>query len=425
MEIKQVYSFLNNIVRQTTGISDVDVEDARGLVDLGERVLSSNTNLENFFNTIYDVTAKTIISNRPYTARVKALMMDTFTFGAILRKIYVDPMKARENVSWDIDDNSGAGKEYTPIFVVKPSVKTKIFSGLNSWEFDTAIPDVQIRSAFHNEQEMVALIDAIYTSLENSISLALEAMAQTTYGTMIADRLINYTNPDSLVGHPTTRTVVDLREEYNAFYGLEDGDAGYIETAAQFNSTPECYRFAGKVIKETIDHMEQMSVTFNTQGYHRHTPKSKLRVTMIEDWVSAFDTYLQSDVFHNELTKLPNYVSVPYWQGSGDDWSTDNTRKVALKVQTSYAKDSDGEPKEYEVEQDGIVCMLSDMEAMGMTINNERRKSVYDPRHEVTCVYAKADKGYYIDPSENCVIFVVTDEIATPTDLNPPSPPGS
>ena len=59
--------------------------------------------------------------------------------------------------------------------------------------------------------------------------------------------------------------------------------------------------------------------------------------------------------------------------------------------------------------------MLSDYEAMGVTMNKERRKSVYDNLHEVTCVYDKADKGYFVDPTENCVVFVVADSITTPT----------
>lgn len=408
-----VYSFLNDVCKQTTGFEGVSVKDAQDLVRLGNDVLSSDTNVENFFGTIYDLTAKSIVNVRPYSAKVKSLMMDTFTFGAIMRKIYVDPMKSRPSESWDIDDNNGAGKEYTPIFIVKPTVKMKVFSGINTWEIDTSVPDVQIRSAFRSAEEMAVLIDAIYTALENSMQLDLEVMAQTVYGTMIANRIIYEKNPDNVTRTNKARVLVDLRDEYNKFYGLESGDAGYLATADDCNRTPEFYRFASKTINDVIGYMEQMSGTFNTDGYLRHTPKEQLRVTMIHDFVSSFSAYLQSDVWHNELTKLPNYVETNFWQGSGDDWT--ETRKIALKVKSNYT--ADGEEKGYSVTQDGVVCVISDVEAMGMTIDNQRRKAVYDPRHEVTAIYEKADKGYFVDPSENCVVFVVADAIATPTEV--------
>ena len=65
-----------------------------------------------------------------------------------------------------------------------------------------------------------------------------------------------------------------------------------------------------------------------------------------------------------------------------------------------------------------------------MTIDNERMYSVFDRRHEVTAIYKKADKGYFVDPTENAVIFVVADpkstittqdvsSIATPTEYTP------
>lgn len=411
MEVKQVYSFLNDVCKQTTGFEDVSVVDAQGMVSLGNQVLSSTENTENFFGTIYDMTAKSIVNVRPYQAKVKSLMMDTFTFGAIMRKIYVDPMEARESAHWDIDDNNGAGKEYSPIFIVKPKVRIKIFSGIDTFEIDTAIPDIQIRSAFRDASEMAALIDGIYTSLENSMNLRLEVLAQTVYATMIANRIIYDTNPDNVTRTSKAKVLVDLRKEYNDFYGLEVGDAGYLATKKQALSTPEFYRFASKTINDIIGYMEQLVQTFNTDGYLRHSGKDRLRVTMLHQFISAFNVYLQSDVWHNELTKLPNYVEVNYWQGGGTNWEDND--KIAIKCESYYT--SDGVAKGFEVEQDGIVCLLTDVEAMGMTIDNQRRKSVYDPRHEVTAVYAKADKGYFVDPSENAVVFIVADAIATPT----------
>lgn len=388
MVVKQVFNFVNEVIRQTAGLSAVEVVDAQGLVALGNEVLSSDTMVENFMGVLYDKTAKMVVSNRPYDGRVKQLMMDTFTFGAILQKIYVAPMEAKDSPQWGVEDEM----EYTPIYIVKPQVKQKIFSGIDTWEFDTAIPDVQIRSAFTSAEQMAVFIDAIYVSLENSMNMSLEVLANTVYATMIANRII-----ETKVNSRGANTVVDLLAGYKAHTGDN------AMTAAKAKTSPEFYKYAGMIMKQTIMRMEQMGTTFNTEGYYRHTPREMLNVAMVADFVAGFDTYLQADTFHNEITALPNYTEVPFWQGSGTDWN--GTRKINIKTQG------------HTVNQDGIVAIFADIEAMGMTIDNQRQKSVYDGRHEVTAVYNKADKGYFCDPSENAVVFILADEVATPQSL--------
>ena len=388
MVVKQVFNFVNDVIKQTSGLTAVEVVDAQGLVALGNEVLSSDTMVENFMGVLYDKTAKMVVSNRPYDGRVKQLMMDTFTFGAILQKIYVAPMEAKNSPQWNVEDET----EYSPIYIVKPEVKQKIFSGIDTWEFDTAIPDVQIRSAFTSAEQMAVFIDAIYVSLENSMNMSLEVLANTVYATMIANRII-----ETKANSRGANTVVDLLAGYKAHTGDNAMNADKAKTS------PEFYKYAGMIMKQTIMRMEQMGTTFNTEGYYRHTPREMLNVAMVADFVAGFDTYLQADTFHNEITSLPNYTEVPFWQGSGTDWNS--TRKINIKTQG------------FTVNQDGIVAIFADIEAMGMTIDNQRQKSVYDGRHEVTAVYNKADKGYFCDPSENAVVFILADEVATPQSL--------
>lgn len=437
MRVEQVYSFVTDVRKQMTGEQAVAVKDAAGLMSFGDEVLSSDTNVENFFGVIYDMTAKSLIENRPYSARVRALLMDTFTFGAILRKIYVDPMDAEESAHWDaLNPAVGEkGVETTEIYIVKPTVKTKIFSGITTFEVDTSTPTVQIRSAFRSAEEMAAFIDAIMVSLENSFSMYLEALAQTVYCGLICDRLVYDQNPDSVTRTRKSNVVVDLRYEYNQFYGLTPSDTGFLATKEDCNSNPDFYRFASKVIKEYMKRMEIMGVTFSRpivdadgdeHAYYRHTPNSMLRFTVVSDFMSGFEAYLQSDVWHNDITKLSGYTEVPYWQGSGNAWG--DTRKVKLVADSTYT--DDGSKKQFTVQQDGVIAILHDFEAMGMTIDNERMYSVFDRRHEVTAIYKKADKGYFVDPTENAVIFVVADpkstittqdvsSIATPTEYTP------
>lgn len=428
MKIKQVYSFINSAISQLQGFEDISVQNAADLVSLGELVLSSDKNNENFWGTVCDVLGKDVISNRAHTPRDKSLLMDGFTFGAVLRKLYVAPIDAQEAAHWDVTDG-----DKTDIHIVKPTVKQKLFSGITTWELDTAIPDKQADSAFHNPSELAALISAIYTELDSSMAQAIETMINTVYATAIANRLIYQTNPE-LVSRTIDRTlVVDLRVAYNTFYGLTSTDAGYLGTAGDCNRSAAFLRFAGQTIRDYAKYFRERSTMFSMPDvvydaieedyvespYVRETPKSLLRLSVIADWASSFNTNLQSDVLHNELTALPGYTEVAYWQGFGEAFS--GTRKIAIKADTLYT--DDGSKKTYKVEQDGVIAILWDAESMGVTIDNQRLKSVYDTRHEVTALYNKADKGFYVDPSENCVVFVVAGKVegAVDTSLNTPT----
>ena len=97
MNVNQVYSIVNNVAAQMYGDTAVRVTDMQGIISLGHDVLSSDTTKDKFLNILVDRIGKTIISQRAYSADVSALINDSFTFGAILQKIYVAPIKASES----------------------------------------------------------------------------------------------------------------------------------------------------------------------------------------------------------------------------------------------------------------------------------------------------------------------------------------
>ena len=139
-----------------------------------------------------------------------------------------------------------------------------------------------------------------------------------------------------------------------------------------------------------------MSTLFNDDDLERHTPKDMQVVNVLADFAARLDAYLQSDTFHNELTKLPNYKPVPYWQGSGTSYSFADTSKISVNY--------DGVT---DVEVNGVIAVVYDRDAMGVTVDNKRTKSIYNPREEYTNYFYKADMGFYNDMSENGVVFYI------------------
>jgi hypothetical protein len=138
-----------------------------------------------------------------------------------------------------------------------------------------------------------------------------------------------------------------------------------------------------------------MSTLFNVGGKERFTPKDQLHVVMIDNFASAFETHLQADTYHKELLKLPNFDTVPYWQGSGQDYSFEDCSTIKVKT-----ADSDVEVKY-------LVCVMFDRQAVAVANMDRRTTSSYNPKAEFHNYFYKMDAGYFVDIDENGVIFVL------------------
>lgn len=385
MNIKQVYKILNDVAKSALGDGAINIVDSKDIVSLGNEVLSSTTNTENFLNVLVDRIGRTIVSNRSYSANLKALINDSFTFGAILQKIYVAPIKASESKQWGLTD----GNSVDQYVISKPTVKQKLFNKVSTWEVDVTIPDFQLSSAFNSAEQMTAFIDAIFTAVRNSMEIYLESLANVAYSTAIAMRVV-----DTKVNAGIT--AVDLLAAYNTMSGLS------LTRAKALHDT-EFIKFATRLINLTMKRMGEMTTKYNSEGYARFTPVDRMRVVMLADFESSVASYLQADTYHDEYLSIPNHSTVMFWQGNGVDMTFDNTSKVNIMT-----------PDGYTVVQDGVVCILADEESIGLTYDNQRVRSVRNEKGEYTNYFYKADMGYFFDASENLVVFTIG-SIATPT----------
>ena len=72
--------------------------------------------------------------------------------------------------------------------------------------------------------------------------------------------------------------------------------------------------------------------------------------------------YLQADTFHNELTKLPNFEKIPFWQYSGKKFDFADTSSI--KIEHSELSDV--------VNQSGIICFIHDIENVACYFGKRR-----------------------------------------------------
>ena len=141
--------------------------------------------------------------------------------------------------------------------------------------------------------------------------------------------------------------------------------------------------------------MGKMSTVFNKAGYPTFTSRDRMVIEMLAEFASATDMYLQSDTFHDELTALPNYEKIPFWQTSGKNFSFDECSKINIEH----------DDLDNDIEQDGIICFIHDIENVAAYFGNRRAWEVYNPRSEVMVHGEKAEKGYAVDNHANAEVF--------------------
>lgn len=386
MQVKQVYEFINSISKQAYGETGITATDMTGLIAMGNTILSTPEATDAFLKTLIDRIGRVVIGTRAYTADTTGILMNTFDYGCVMQKITVQPMQAVEAPQWNLT----GGEAIDQYIITKPDVRQKLFDGVTAWEIDVTIPDVQIKSAFTTPEALTAFIDGIFTAMENSMQIQLERTGEMAVCNFIAEKIWAQANGTSGIH------CIHLLQSYNT-------KTGETLTADKALRNLDFLKFAVTEINKYVARMSKISELFNTEKYKRFTPRDLLRVTMLTDFVTAENAYLQSDTFHRDLVSLPNYREALYWQGSGQGYDYGDTSKIDITTSDGHA-----------VTQDGVVCLINDVEAIGMTIDNRRlRTSPPNGRGEYTNYFSKADIRYYNDMSENGLVFTVTDNPVT------------
>lgn len=378
MVVNQIYSILNSICQQTNGEIALQSNDLTGLIALGDTVLSSNATKDVFLNALVDVIGRTIISNKPYSVD-NYILTDYFSFSATLQKIYVDPLEARENSEFNLVD----GQSIDQYIVRKPTARQKIFSNKNTFGIDVTIPDDSLSSAFRTPEEMSVFIDGIMQAVENTMQVEIENLQLMAIDNMIGETIHS--------GKATQK--VNLLKEYNTLH------ASTLSVEAALTDV-EFLKFATTRINETRKRMRKMSVLFNSEGWHRHTPDADLRVLVLDEFEDSVISYLQADTFHNEMVQLQgNYNTIPYWQAPGQDYAFVNTSKISITTSSGNI-----------VKQDGIVAMLFDKDAIFATYEMKTTETARNHKGRYNNFFFEYTKRYANDLSENCVVFYLATE---------------
>lgn len=380
--VNQIYLMVNDAASEALGEKAITAKDTASFVALGDKVLSSDTDKEQFYKALVDRIGRTVIAVRSYSAKKRSVKRDELDWGLIYQKISYKKRDAVENPSWATETQAN------PFDVeIQTEAVQKLFAVMSTYSFEDSIPDGQLFTAFTSASAMGAFISGIYTNMDNYMQLAEENLNDMAVDTYMAGALIK--------GKDAQKR--KLLTEYNTANDT-------TLTAEQALRNADFLKFAGREIKTAIGNMTRMSTIFNAEAFPRHTPEDKLVVEVLGQFASAMSTYLESDTYHKELVALPNYEEVTYWQAPGTGFAFEDVSKI--NITNAHLAVQDTNPTGT-IEQSGIVAFVHDYDAVASVIYRHRRNSIYNPRAERLNIFDKAEQGYAVDLSENGIVFMI------------------
>lgn len=380
MKVTQLKDIVNNVTSEVLGKENVLAEDLSNLVDVGNEIIDSE-NVDNYVKKLIDRIGKVIFVNRLYAGGVPSVLMDSWEFGSIVEKISADMPDADENDSWQLKD----GQTYSQDTFYQPKVSAKFFNSKVTFDVKLSFTTEQVKESFASVNELNAFLSMLETGVKNSMTVKLDGLIMRTIN--------NFTG--QIINSGQAMQKVNLLADYNTA-------TGQTLKANKALLDKDFLKYASLVIKKYQARITKMSTLFNQGGKARFTNINDLHTVLLSDFADSAEVYLMSDTYHNDTVSLPQHETVPYWQGSGKNYDFNSISSIDVKIDA-------GNKTAKEIKQTGIVGVMFDTNALGVSNLNQRTTTAYNARAEFYTNFYKMDAGYFNDLNENFVVFYIAD----------------
>ena len=398
MEVQQIYNMINDWQKEITGGSQYDEtpswiirEDLSNLSQVGDKLLDPSSITaagerwrDNYVRSMIDRIGRMVFVERAYRSAFPDLRRDEWEYGSIMTKSRCKRFEAVANPSWSLQP----GQVVEQFAFNPPEVMTLFYNNKSSWQVDCSFADIQLRESFTSPREMDRFLSMIESAIGRTLDRQMDLINSRTLNGLMAEKISRGNG------------VVDLLGAYNATV-----PAAQQLTAAQAITSVEWQRFAAYQIllyKRRIAIASSWFMISDEDGYDTQTPADRLRLAIHSDIAEALDVYLQSETYHNQLTDIGSYTSVPMWQtsGSGEGFDFGATSRLYATLPSDSTTT---------VNRTHIIAVMWDWDAAAVCNTHRRVTSSYNANGEYYNNFYKVDTMSVIDLMENCIVFVLGD----------------
>lgn len=390
MQVKQIYGLLNDVMKEVTGqakpiLNDegqqvreefIVNEDLSNVVDMGTKIFNNNWK-DNYVRALIDRIGREVFVDRTYEGYAPNVLRDSWEYGSIMSKTRCKIFDAKANPSWNLEKGQTVNQfEFCP-----PDVTQMFYNAKEAWQIDCSFTEVQLRESFTSPAAMNRFISMIENRIQTSMTIYIDSLIMRTINNFMAEKI------------KRGNGIVDVLTPFNALRVSP-------LTPEEASLDKDFYRFFAYKVKQYVERFRAPSVKFNDNGDDPNvtfTPRDYAHLVIHSDLSTGMEVFLQSDTYHNDLVKIGEFETVPFWQTQGENYELAETSRINVKVS------SDGTI----VDKNFIVGVLFDRDALGVLNDNRRVTSAYNANGEYWTNFYKIDTSHFNDLAENGIIFVM------------------
>ena len=360
LDFEQVSTVLTSIVQQATGQTVLTPTDTSSFVSVAQTALLANR--DSVMNAISNILARTIFSIRPYSAKMTGLDMDTFRWGAMMRKLSIADTDWEDDnayewpVFYDANQNppDGEGESVDRWKIKKPNILQTNFYGQSVYSDHMSITEDQLETAFTGPEQLGSFLSLLMTNLSNRLEMSNEALRRGLVCNAIG----------ALYEEDDSSRVIHLLTEYNTLTGQSYTQTDIYDPA----NFPGFCKWAYSRIAEITDLFTANSTKFQTvitgKPILRHTPYEYQRVYLYSPFQRQVEARVLADTYHDNYLRYADVETIPYWQSI-------DTRDT-VKVTPAYVGSNGALVSSTAQTVENVFGLIFDRDAMGMSILDRR-----------------------------------------------------
>lgn len=424
-----LYSLMNETMKQLTGQESYQVLDAQGFLDAGKLAMEYKT--DEIFNALTIVGARLFTATRPY--RAPLWLIDSISSGYFnnrIRKISYYSTNALPSGAFNTnlytnfadgyDNGTNSGASTADMYEQHPVHPLEMnFMNSHVWQDCLTRYEDQIKIAFTSEEEWGRFWAGVLTEKGNDVEQRKEAHNRLT--------LLTRMGIAAAIGDPASNiknlsTVIDLTAAYNAKFGT-----AYTGTQLRTTYLKSFLEFFITEFKIISNMMAKRSLAFHvapvltlSDGDHyilRHTPKSEQRFMLYRPLWEQSKAMVMPEIFNDQYLDFgKQFEAVDFWQ----TFSMDDQEKAQADIQVTvpgWLEDlilntTGSSDTAFLFKPDYIVGCLYDKDAVLTDFQFETaRTTPLEARKNYINTWMDFGLGALGDPTENFVLFIMSDNV--------------
>lgn len=392
--------------------------DDQYVVDLGKVVNPNNDGeftdgspADVVFKSFMSTFARIITDSRAYRARLPKLFVDPANFGILREQIQIDlsdvlideMWNAAGYIPWNTPASGGIypgveeGKRIAAIECgfFRPAVRVKLYKKAHAVMVALTTMKEQFFTAFQSLDQLNEFLGGLYNSVETTLQVKAEIYAMMTVSMGAACAYAN-------------NNLFDLRASYAAAGGETTG-----KTASELMNEPEFQAHMLKSIALVKEYMRGYNALYNDHAIG--TFSNDVNVIMLSQAAIAAKFGVRANTYNETLLGIGEYDTLPAWQAALSSENTEPyTFETASAISLTAAAAAEAgitlESGATSFDLTGLVCVLYDRYAMGITLDKRKPTSNYTACRDSRNTYYHGLISYVINSSYPIAGFYISEE---------------